>query len=359
MAIIFVYKKKKYKMNIKNNMSINEILSKFISIINENEKNIIFFYKGKNLSFKFENILKKLNNKDFIISVFNLKKKDNNNFNYIICPRCNNLSLLNINNNNKISLDNCNNNHKFDDIWIDEFLKNQNKYLENIEYSLCNNNRDLYNNNFYICSCGKNICKLCLENHKDENHNIIEYSKRYNICNNHEKEFISYCKDCKMNLCEKCEKIHNKHKIIMFKMMVNKIKIKEVKNKLYNNIEKINEYKDQINKLNEVYNNFIINLKNDLEDYIYLINKILYYTDNMSNYETIINVTNFKLEKLNSDIDNFLSINIKNKFIYLIDIFERYTNELDILYEFENFDNEINIFGSKFVKNNKKNIYIQ
>jgi len=262
MAIIFVYKKKKYKMNIKNNMSINEILSKFISIINENEKNVIFLYKGKILSFKFENIFKKLNNNDVIILVFNLKKKDKNNFNYIICPKCNNLSLLSINNNNKISLDNCNNNHKFDEIWIDEFLKTQNKYLENIECSICNNNRDLYNNNFYICSCGKNICKLCLENHKIENHNIIEYNKRYNICNNHEKEFISYCKDCKMNLCEKCEKIHNKHKIIMYKMMINKIKIKEVKNKLYNNIEKINEYKEQINKLNEVYNNFILYIFN-------------------------------------------------------------------------------------------------
>ena len=47
-----------------------------------------------------------------------------------------------------------------------------------------------------------------------------------------------------MNLCEKCEKIHNKHRIIMYKMMINKIKINEVKNKLYNNIEKINEYKE-------------------------------------------------------------------------------------------------------------------
>ena len=77
----------------------------------------------------------------------------------------------------------------------------------------------------------------------------------------------------------------------------------------------------------------------------------------MSNYETIINVTNFKLEILNIDIDNFLSKNIKNKFIYLLDIFERYTSELDILYEIENFDKEINVFGSKFVKNNKKNIF--
>ena len=46
-------------------------------------------------------------------------------------------------------------------------------------------------------------------------------------------------------------------------MMINKIKIKEMKNKLNNNKEKKNEYKDKIDKLNEIYNNFIIYLKND------------------------------------------------------------------------------------------------
>ena len=46
-------------------------------------------------------------------------------------------------------------------------------------------------------------------------------------------------------------------------MMINKIKIKEMKNKLNNNKEKKNEYKEQIDKLNEIYNNFIIYLKND------------------------------------------------------------------------------------------------
>ena len=228
-------------------------------------------------------------------------------------------------------MDNCIKNHKFDDILIHEFIKNQKKYLENIKCSICNNDKNLYNNYFYICSCGKNICKLCLENHKIENHNIIEYDKRYNICIYHKKEFISYCKDCKTNLCEKCEKKHYKHKIIIYKMIINKIKIKEMKNKLNDNNEKINEFKEEIDKLKEIFNNFIINLKNDLEDYINLINIILYCLDNLYNYETIINVINFKLESLNSDINNFLNKNIKNK---------------------------IKIFGSKFVEKNKKKINI-
>ena len=40
----------------------------------------------------------------------------------------------------------------------------------------------------------------------------------------------------------------------------------------------------------------MINYKNDLDDYIKIINKIIYYLDNLNNYETINNVINFKLE---------------------------------------------------------------
>ena len=352
-----MYNKKNFKMNIESNKSINEVLTKFLSLINEKKNNIIFIYKGKKISFKFENIFNKLNHNNIIISVFNIKNNKNTNvkFNYFICPKCYNLSFSNINNNNNLSLDNCINNHKFDDILIHGFIKNQNNYLDNIVCNFCKNNKNLYNNNFYRCSCGKNICKLCLENHRNENHNIIEFNKRYKICINHEKEFISYCKDCKMNLCEKCENNQYKHKIILYKMMINKIDIKEMKNKLNNNIERINEYKEQIDKLSEIYNGFILNLKSDLEDSINLINKIFCSLDSLDNYETIINIIKFKLEILNID-----SKNIKNKFLFLIDIFERYKNEMDIFYEIENTNtnNEIEIFGKEFAKNNKKIIYM-
>ena len=52
-------------------------------------------------------------------------------------------------------MDNCNNNNKFDNILIHDVIKNQNKYIENIKCNICNNDKNLYNNNFYICSCGK------------------------------------------------------------------------------------------------------------------------------------------------------------------------------------------------------------
>jgi len=353
MSITFIYQYNKYKIYNKNINTINEALINFLSFVDKSENELLFLYKGKKINNKIS--LNKLNN--MIISVFNIKMNKKNKECYIRCPTCQNLSHLNINKNNdnkyNISINNCINNHEYNNLSINEFFNYQNNIK--IECDICKNNKNLYNDNFYICSCGKYICKLCLEKHNIKNHNIIEYNRRYDTCNNHEKEYISYCKDCKLNLCENCEEEHYKHKIIIYKMLINKIKIEEMKKDLNENINKIKEYKEEINLLNEIYNNIMINYKNDLDDYINLINKIIYYLNNLNNYETINNVLNFKLEILNRDIDNyFMNENIKKRMIYLIDIIERYINQIDIIYEINKEENKLNIFGSKFVENNKK-----
>jgi len=55
-----------------------------------------------------------------------------------------------------------------------------------IKCSLCNNNKYLYGNNFYICSCRDKICQLCISKHvKNNKHNLIYYDKRYTVCNMH------------------------------------------------------------------------------------------------------------------------------------------------------------------------------
>ena len=93
------------------------------------------------------------------------------------------------------------------------------------------------NNNFYICSCKEYICQLCINKHQENfNHNLIDINNRYSICNKHIIKFISYCSICKLNLCEKCEIEHEKHKnkILIYK--------KEIPNE-----KKINEIKKEIN----------------------------------------------------------------------------------------------------------------
>jgi len=356
MSIIFIYQNNKYKIDNRNFTIINEALRKFLSLVDKNEKDLIFLYKGKKINNNIT-LLNKLNN--IIISVFNIRiNKRNKKCDYIRCPTCQNLSFLNINKNNNskynILLNNCINNHELNDLSINEYVNYQNNI---IKCSICKNNKNLYDNNFYRCSCGKNICKLCLEKHNIKNHNIIEYNRRYDTCNKHRKEYISYCKDCKLNLCEKCEGKHNKHKIVIYKMIINKIRIEEIKKDLNKNIDRIKEYKEEINILNEFYNNIMINYKNDLDDYINIINEILYYLDNLKNYETINNVINFKLEILNKDIINyFMNDNIKMRMINLMDIFDRYINQIDIIYKINKDENNLKIFGSKFVLNNKNYI---
>ena len=140
-------------------------------------------------------------------------------------------------------------------------------------------------------------------------------------------------------------------------MIINKIRIEEMKKDLNRNIKRIKEYKEETNILNELYNNFMINYKNDLDDYIIIINEILYYLNNLKNYETINNVINFKLEILNKDINKyFINDNIKKRIINLMDIFDRYINQIDIIYKINKDENKLKIFGSEFVENNKNYI---
>jgi len=95
----------------------------------------------------------------------------------------------------------------------------------------------------------------------------------------------------------------------------------------------------------------MINYKNDLEDYINIINEILYYLDNLKNYETINNVINFKLEILNKDINNyFMNDNLKKKMINLMDIFDRYINQIDIIYKINKYESELKYLVQNLLK---------
>ena len=113
MSILFIYQNNKYKIDKRNINTINEAFRKFLSIIDKNENDLIFLYKGKKIN---NNIIliSKLNY--IIISVFNIRiNKSNKKFYYIRCPICQNLSYLNINKNNnkyKISSNKSINNHE-------------------------------------------------------------------------------------------------------------------------------------------------------------------------------------------------------------------------------------------------------
>ena len=262
------------------NKSINRVLLEFSRLININMKDLLFFYKGKKISLNKNIII----NKKTIISVFNIRKITNNNeIPYIICPDCKNLAFL-IVNNDKITINNCINKHKNIDLSINDFIKSQIIDESNIKCDICNNNKYLYGENFYVCSCQKYICQLCITNHKLDNHNIYYYDKRFNICNKHTLNYISYCSLCNINLCQKCEEAHinHKNKILLFKKeKPNKKRINEIKSQINGNLNIFNIYKDQLNKLNDLFNNFIINLNKKNELNIKLLKKLLLSLDKL------------------------------------------------------------------------------
>jgi len=47
MSITFIYQYNKYKIDNKNINAINEALTKFLLIVDKNENDLIFLYKGK------------------------------------------------------------------------------------------------------------------------------------------------------------------------------------------------------------------------------------------------------------------------------------------------------------------------
>jgi len=69
---------------------------------------------------------------------------------------------------------------------------------------------------FFRCNTSKiNFCPICRSKH-DKNHFIINYDNKSYICELHNQNFNSFCKDCKKNNCMYCEKEHDKHNLFLF-----------------------------------------------------------------------------------------------------------------------------------------------
>ena len=215
--------------NYTNDLSILDLLSKYSAIINIHFNELIFLYKGKNLILNNIKKLNELKDNNILIFVYKLKinrnNKNNKELKDIICPECNNLAIIE-NNNNKISLNCLKNKHKYIDISLNCF--NDIQYIDEslINCQKCENNKSYYNN-FYICSNNQYICPLCL---KENNKEVLDYEYRFKYCIYHSLNYISYCYTCNMNLCVKCEEEHKNHRIKSFKeIKPNEKRINEIK----------------------------------------------------------------------------------------------------------------------------------
>ena len=204
----------------------------------------------------------------------------------------------------------------------------------------------------YKCYCEKFFCKECKEHHINEfddnkdMHNMIDFTKKdyYCCCSKKNKNYIGFCIDCKKNICQICienHKDHNKKNFSELNILDTKQK-KSIK-------EKIAEQTKKIAKISKILDDWLERAKNSINIYkkqLDLYNKlnsimINQYSLNKCCYETIKNA-----EYIGLDLDeNFSGLleaekDYQKQNLIIFQLFTR-NGELDKKNKSENKENEL------------------
>ena len=400
--IEFIYNQQTTTIQAKPDEPLKDVINKFLQKSLLKENNVFFISNGKPINSEktvesHMNQMNKENNELKILAQITEEEKDKEQVfvksKDIICPICHEPCIIKTEN-YKLSLFSCIKNHKFN-LKIKDFLGTQNINISNIICEKCKvkDKANSPNNEFYKClTCNKNLCLLCKSVHQSD-HNIINYDQINYICEKHNEQYIQYCTNCNKNICFSCEDEHTKHEI----KSLNELKpnIDEIKNNLnkmkkeidiFNNnikqiINQLNELIDNINIYYEINNNILNNYEKKNRNYQILqnINQINNKNEIFNKLKNINEMNNIK-DKLNNIMDlynNIISDNNEIKEEKKEEIKESFKedklinnneisspsnklNQLTIIYSIpkSKTKNKIKLFGSAFVKNNKKNCYL-
>ena len=353
------------------NQYMKDIFSKFCIKASKKMKDIYFLYKGEMIDKNLK--LNQINNKDKEIKILvneysndmNNKSNQNQNKINIICPRCEEICVININN-YQLSLSECENGHNTSNLLFQEYYnKIKNIDESKIKCNQCNKKiSESYNNQFYKCvNCNINLCPLCNSNH-DNNHITIDYELKNYICYIHKERYISYCPQCKMNLCDLCEMEHNKNHILIFHKDISPNK--EIKNNLEKLKKSIENYKEQIKDIIK-----IIHKTNEYFEMYYKFSEDILnsYNNKKRNYQLLKSINNIDMTNKNiiTDLDKIINENDKRKqFEYIKDIYDKIIginkNIIDNSYNIINLNiNNMNVnnnLNNMNVKNNNMNNFL-
>ena len=353
----FIFYYNVYELEIKNK-TINDLLYKFTSILNIDIKDLSFIYKGKKLLINQDLLNLKFEKNATIFVFLLLKYKHNKYFQNILCNKCKNPCQMNYNN-DIVSFNNCLKKHNFSYLSFKDYYENSEFDEMAMKCDLCGNSQYLYIKKLKICSCNKIICPLCLNMHNFE-HKAFEYKTKFFKCNLHNKLFELFCLECNKNICNQCDRDHQKHKKVYFKEIKPKInEIKRIKVGLDETQEVIKEYINELNRTNNIFHNFIQFTIENFNAYSKLNDCILNSLTNIDyiNYQEIKNI--YYINNLNEifkkSIKEFLNYSFKNRFKNLFEVYEKKRSELIITYKNEE---EIKLFDKSFVNNNKNNCYL-
>ena len=184
-----------------------EIYRRFGKKIQVDIKKLFFLYNGDmiNPEQKLKNIIK--NDDKNIKMIVNQMDDDDDEEKEIIlkqskdiiCPICNEISLINLND-YKISFNICQNGHRFTNLMLDEYFDFQKIDESKIICDKCegkdkNKKSEVNNNIFYKCfTCNINLCPLCKVKH-DKMHLIFYYGNKNYLCINMEKDIYLIVKN--------------------------------------------------------------------------------------------------------------------------------------------------------------------
>jgi len=333
----FIFKGEKITIQCKDNELMKNIFEYYSKKLLENVQNLFFLYNGQKLD-KNKKLSEYIKNEKIItilvdeVNTTFPEEKKLKKLNYIICPKCYGISIINFNE-YKITINRCDKDHSLN-ISLKEIKDLQTIDESKILCKQCHNNKsETAFNKFKFCgNCNCNLCPLCGSNHNKE-HKIIDYDmKNYNFFI-HGGRFISFCIKCIKNLCDLCEIEHNEnHYIISYKSIIQKENItKNNINELRLKIDNLKKEKSKItNKLNEIS----INKMNEVFNYFELIYSISYnvikkFDIKNKNYQLLMSIKNLNQFdiKIIKDIDNIINEKkIENKISLISTIYEKITS---------------------------------
>ena len=324
---------------------IGKIFDKFLDKLEIKNKQLYYIYQANMIDNECDLSLEKMigqedkksNQMNIIVNeIEDLNKNDNIiKSKFIICPNCKEKTCIKIRD-YKVELYNCKNKHRINDIVLDKYEQIQNIDISKIVCYDCKENKsNIHNKEFFKCiTCQINLCPLCKTNHNKE-HNIINYDSKDIICSIHKEVFISYCNECKTNICLSCINKHKDHDCISFMDIIPDLdKMKEEKKILRTLMDKLKEnINDIIKKLNEVGKNMEIYYK--------------IYDDMLNNYQN--KNRNYELIKSINEIDNINILKDLNEINKFDNIIDKCINILNIYNKMTN--NKLNINQEKIYNN--------
>ena len=200
---------------------------------------------------------------------------------------------------------------------MSQFRKNY--HQSDINSVQCDNYHNK-NADFFCFNCQKFECKDCNErNHKAFNSKISINDYDTN-CYKHLSPFSSFCTQCKINLCRKCENEHKEHKLIL----LDDIKINDDTEKIIDG--KIEKLKKENDSLAKNVSKVISEIKQRIDSILSKYGTIKEYFDNM-----IAIMNEIKNSYMRAKKNEKFNYSIKQNFKYLTEYnFNKILIDLDV-----------------------------